>query len=187
MSVGAKPIGKDQVMAALVDATIDLIVERGLEISVRQIANRAGVNHGLVHAYFGDKRSLLRAAVDEINVRSSNDLDGAGFPRPDMASRRDGELAKALARIRLDAGEDLFSTHPVTTSWRGALASAEPALTNDQIDSKIAQAAALGLGWALYADHISELLGFDGAMRHKVESEIHELVARLGGLPTSGD
>ena len=52
----SKPAGKAEVSDALVDATIDLIVERGLGISVREIAARAaGVNHGLVHLYFGGK------------------------------------------------------------------------------------------------------------------------------------
>ena len=185
MSTTTKPAGKPQVMSALVDATIDLIVEKGLEISVRQIADRAGVNHGLVHNYFGDKANLLRAAVNEINVRSASDLDEDGFPLPDMASRRGGELAKALARIRLDAGGDLFSEHPVTSSWRDALAVSDPALSGAEIESKIAHAAALGLGWALYADHISELLHLTSARREQVEAEIHQLVANLGGLPSA--
>jgi len=186
MSDSIKPVGRGPVMAALVEATIDLIVERGLEISVRQIADRAGVNHGLVHTYFGDKQSLLAAAVEQINIRASYDLDVDGFPRPDMASRRGGELAKALARIRLDAGEDLFaSTRPVTDSWRQALTTSKPELGDEDVDLMIARSSALGLGWALYADHICELLQFDAERRAQVEADIHRLVASLGGLPNS--
>ncbi len=179
-----KPVGRQEVMSALVDATIELIVEEGLEISVRQIAARATVNHGLVHLYFGSKQCLLSTAIDEINTRAGEDLDADGFPRPDLASRRNGELAKALARIRLDAGRDLFTTHPITGSWRRALRRSDQALTDDEISTKIATAAALGLGWALYADHLCELLDIDPEQRVRTEAEVHALVADLGGLPT---
>lgn len=185
MTDSAKPAGKTSVMDALVAATIELIVERGLEISVRQIADRAGVNHGLVHAYFGNKRSLLAAAAHEINVRASQDLDPQGFPRPDMAARRNGELAKALARIHLDAGADLFSNHPVVDSWRIALAKSDENLSSAEVDSMIARSAALGLGWALYADHICELLQLDPERRSSIEADIYELIADLGGLPNT--
>ncbi|MGB5758632.1 MAG: helix-turn-helix domain-containing protein, partial [Acidimicrobiales bacterium] len=80
MSQQQKPVGKREVMAALIDATVELIVEEGLEISVRRIAARAAVNHGLIHLYFGSKQCLLSTAIDEINTRAGQDLDADGFP-----------------------------------------------------------------------------------------------------------
>ncbi len=171
--------------AALTEAAIDLIVEEGLHVSVRQIAARAGVNHGLIHTYFGSKQALLSAAADEINRRASEDADPSGFPPPDLAERRGGELAKALARIRLDAAQHLFSSHPVTESWKAALARTQPALRDDEIDTMIATSSALGLGWAMFADHLCELLDLDEARRAELDKNVAALVAELGGIPDS--
>lgn len=51
----------------LIRATADLLGEVGPNsLSIRAIAERAGVNHGLVHHYFGGKDALLRAAMEHL-------------------------------------------------------------------------------------------------------------------------
>ena len=48
----------------LIAAAADLLGEVGPRaMSVRMVAERAGVNHGLVHHYFGSKEGLMRAAM----------------------------------------------------------------------------------------------------------------------------
>ncbi len=69
-------------MAALIDATTALILEQGVTMSVRDIAMRAGVNHGLVHTYFGSKDSLLTATFGEISTRAAAEVGHTGFPQP---------------------------------------------------------------------------------------------------------
>ncbi|MEZ5229932.1 MAG: TetR family transcriptional regulator [Acidimicrobiales bacterium] len=133
--IDARPFGRDAVCDALIDATIAFIMEEGLDVSIRRIAARAGVNHGLVHAYFENKQGLLSAAVDAINQRASLEVDDDGFPPPDLASRRGGELARAVARIQLDQGKDLGSSNPISSAWRAALASSRPDLTSTEIDT----------------------------------------------------
>ncbi len=66
----ATPHGPEQVRAALVDAAARLFAEEGPKaVSVRQIAAVAGVNHGLVHHYFGSKEGLLREVVRQRATR----------------------------------------------------------------------------------------------------------------------
>jgi len=49
----------------LLDAAEHLLVEIGYAaITTRKLAERAGVNHGLVHYYFGSMESLLLSAVE---------------------------------------------------------------------------------------------------------------------------
>ncbi|CTQ61966.1 MAG: transcriptional regulator BetI [Roseibium album] len=49
---------------SLIDATVDAIHERGYsDITMAQIAKRAGVSGGLVHHYFGSKDQLLAATM----------------------------------------------------------------------------------------------------------------------------
>ncbi len=179
----SRPFGRDAVRDALIESTIDFIMEEGLDVSVRRIAARAGVNHGLVHMYFENKQGLLSAAVDAINERASDEVDDDGFPPPDLASRRGGELARAVARIQLDRGKDLGSSNPISSAWRAALSSSRPDLSSTQIDTMVATASALGLGWALFADHLSELLGIDSEQRLLLDAHVSSVIADLGGLP----
>ncbi len=121
-----KPVGRDAVMAALVEATSALILEQGVTMSVREIAQRAGVNHGLVHTYFGSKDALVTAAFGHIVARAAAELDENGFPPADLAFRRGGEVTRALARVMLDVGGDPYPSHPILPSWRTALATERP-------------------------------------------------------------
>ena len=57
--------GREAVREALLAAATELFAERGpASVSVRDIAARAGVNHGLVHRHFGSKDAVLRAVLD---------------------------------------------------------------------------------------------------------------------------
>jgi AcrR family transcriptional regulator len=50
--------------ARLVEAAVELIAERGwLGVTTRRVAERAGVNAGLVHYHFGSVENLRRAAA----------------------------------------------------------------------------------------------------------------------------
>lgn len=178
-----RPAGRAAAMRALIDATTELIVEKGLSMSVREIAARAGVNHGLVHSYFGTKQELLLAAFDDILARAAGELDDAGFPPPDLAGRRDAELAKALARVMLESSSNPFSSNPVTSSWSSALRAGQPDLTVNEIDERVIAASSLGLGYALFADHLQMQMGLDAERRAAIDARVAELVAEIGAIP----
>ena len=64
------PRGREAVRAALLDAAASCFSERGIKAtSVREIATRAGVNHGLVHRHFGSKDKLLHELLRELSAR----------------------------------------------------------------------------------------------------------------------
>ncbi len=170
-------------VAALTDAAARLIIEHGTHVSVRQIASAAGVNHGLVHTYFGTKQDLLVAAYDQINQRASAELDGDGFPPADLAERRGGELARALARMQLDDLGGLITEHPITSSWRHALAAREPDLSPEIVDEKVTIAATLALGWAVFGERLCATIEADGARRQDLNDRVNAMVAEIGGLP----
>ena len=55
---------------ALLDAAERLLVEIGYEgITTRRLAEEAGVNHGLVHYYFGSNENLLVRALERFTER----------------------------------------------------------------------------------------------------------------------
>lgn len=178
-----QPLGKKAVVAALIEAATGLIIEKGMAVSVREMAARAGVNHGLVHTYFGSKNALIQVALDGINERAAAELDPDGFPPADLASRRDAEVAKAIARVQLDTNQTPFTSHPVAGPWRNALARSQPELRDDEVDAMIAAASALALGWAMYGDQLAATLRIDGASRDDLDAHVFSLVSEMGGLP----
>ena len=59
-----QPYGRDEVVAAVIDAATVLFAERGpAAVSLREIAQAAGVNLGLIHRHIGSKADLLAAVL----------------------------------------------------------------------------------------------------------------------------
>ncbi|MDQ0324158.1 AcrR family transcriptional regulator [Rhodopseudomonas julia] len=58
---------QDERRHALIQATLDLIAEKGLKgITVREVAARAGVTNGLIRHYFSGKTQLIEAAYQSV-------------------------------------------------------------------------------------------------------------------------
>jgi len=71
--LGMEPIRR----AALIDATIAEIGAVGsLDVTVGQIARRAGVSSGLAHHYFGGKEDILLAAMRHVMREYSKEVRG---------------------------------------------------------------------------------------------------------------
>jgi len=62
----ARPLSPEERRAAIVDAIIPLLRERGRDISTRQIAEAAGVAEGTLFRAFGDKDSIIEAAIARV-------------------------------------------------------------------------------------------------------------------------
>lgn len=80
--VGMEPLRR----RALIDATISAIGERGsLDVTMSDIAGRAGVSSALAHHYFGAKDELLQATMrhllSELNADARQALAAASTPR----------------------------------------------------------------------------------------------------------
>lgn len=60
----ARPLAPDDRREAVLRATVPLLLDRGLAVSTRELAEAAGVAEGTLFRVFPDKASLVRAAVD---------------------------------------------------------------------------------------------------------------------------
>lgn len=79
-SASPKPRGRDQVVAAVLEAASALMAELGPDaVSLRMIATRANVNYGLIHRYFGSRETVLQQAVDGQMVIVGQKLRERGF------------------------------------------------------------------------------------------------------------
>ena len=90
----------------LIVAASQLLGEVGPKsVSVRMIAERAGVNHGLVHHYFGGKDALLQLAmtrlVEQHAEYARERAHGAPVPAP-LALVDDPAYLRAIVRAVLD-------------------------------------------------------------------------------------
>ncbi len=106
-----KPHGREQVTRALIEAAAELFSKYGLEaVSVRDIAAKAGVNHGLIHRHFGSKEILRRktqeflAAGIREGVGIPTDFEDALLKAFDTLEKKPA-FWRVLARTFLD-GED---------------------------------------------------------------------------------
>mgnify|MGYP003342924440 CR=1 FL=1 len=95
----------------LLAAAGDLLVDVGPHgATVREIARRAGVNHGLVHHYFGSKEQLLRAAMivllEEHRAYVKAATDGGPLPRP-LGLLDQQRYLRAIAHCVLDGELEL--------------------------------------------------------------------------------
>jgi TetR/AcrR family transcriptional regulator, repressor for neighboring sulfatase len=93
----------------LIGATLRLLATRSVAgVSVRDIAAEAGVNHGLVHRYFGAKDELIRAAVEH----ASRQVYGGDPPARTSwfvaQLRAHPEMAILVARACLDGPGELL-------------------------------------------------------------------------------
>lgn len=64
-SARARPLSIEDRQAAIIDAVIPLLAEHGRDLTSKQIAEAAGVAEGTVFRAFGDKDTLIAAAIEK--------------------------------------------------------------------------------------------------------------------------
>ncbi|MEE2673471.1 MAG: helix-turn-helix domain-containing protein [Myxococcota bacterium] len=111
MSQAAPARGSESVKAALIEAACEGLSELGPRaLSTRALGERAGVNHGQIHHYFGGKRGLLKAAMASLAAEHwHNSLERAdGSPVPPVLSlAEDTRYWRAIAHAVIEGDLDL--------------------------------------------------------------------------------
>lgn len=142
----------------LISAAADLLGEVGPQaLSLRSVAERAGVNHGLIHHYFGGKSGLLRAAmtrlVEEHAIFAREQSHGDPVPAA-LALTNDQRYLRAVVRSVLDGEMELALTElsAGVSVPRGALQHATAVRNLDEPDlaikAHVAAGMAMEMGWA---------------------------------------
>src|SRR5262245_38114204 len=71
----------------LIEAATELLADRPASaVTVREIAERAGLHHSLIHRHFGSKDELVRAVVGNIGVRYRGVVDASEPTESDPAA-----------------------------------------------------------------------------------------------------
>ncbi len=178
---------------ALLDAAEVELVRHGADASVRRIAGAAGVNHGLVHRYFGTKANLVAAVLARLAQQAAAQLDGAAQrSRPAERGRSalaldpldplvaDGPVARHLrivARLLLD-GEDVGTLQPEHPAIAVLVERAvhDGGAVPERARVGVAQAVALLFGWQLFEPF---LLDATGASPEDARADLPRALATL--------
>lgn len=163
--------GPDAVKSALIRAACEMLAELGPNaMSVRNVAIKAGVNHGQVHHYFGGKEGLIQAASAKLAKDHYNNAreraEGKIFPAP-LTLGEDSQYLSAVVRLVLDgrldvATRELDSEESVPVEARRLLTRKyQGALVPTEVKARLAIAAAIELGWAALEPYILQVAEVD--------------------------
>lgn len=176
---GKGPTGRAEVAAAILEAATDLFAERGpAATSIRDIAARSNVNHGLVFRHFGAKEQLVGAVLDHLGAQLSALLE-TDTPA-DVLQRSLDRQIRVMARTVLDgypAGQLQKRFPNIATLLDGV----RP-LYDDEVKARLAVANALALqfGWRLFAPILRSATGIeeltDAEIRQAAGAEVERMV-----------
>jgi AcrR family transcriptional regulator len=184
-----KPSGRTAVMDAVLDAATELIADRGPNaVTVRAIAQRAGVNHALVHRYFGTKEDLIAAVI----AREVSYFKGlaAQDMAPDQVFMRllaglseRQTYVRFLARAVLDGyrSGDLRPDFQLFGDVFGLVAASSPVGGADPVQLKIMVAAlgSMALGWRIFGEFLSTGLGLDTMPQEQRDAAIDGFITSV--------
>lgn len=176
---GKVPTGRAEVAAAILEAATDLFAERGpAATSIRDIAARSHVNHGLVFRHFGTKEQLVGAVLDHLGANLTALLE-ADTPADEVQRSLDRQM-RVMARTVLDgypAGQLQKRFPNIATLLDGV----RP-LYDDEVKARLAVANALALqfGWRLFAPVLRSATGIeeltDAELRAAVGAEVERIL-----------
>lgn len=174
------PTGRAEVAAAILEAATDLFAERGpAATSIRDIAARSNVNHGLVFRHFGTKENLVGAVLDHLGANLSA-LLGTDAPAAVLEASLDRQM-RVMARTVLDgypAGQLQKRFPNIATLLDGV----RP-LYDDETKARLAVANALALqfGWRVFAPILRSATGIeelsDAEISQAAGAEVQRILA----------
>jgi AcrR family transcriptional regulator len=173
--------GREGAIEAIVGAARALFVERGPDaVSLRDVARRAGVNHGLIHHYIGTREDLLRLVFASSSQQARREVDGAEGPVEALRALRraagnSDDYSRLLAWALLE-GRDPAEFHGRSPALDAIVRTGE-----DSRELRLALATAMvqTLGWKLFGSYALSAAGLDGEDLDDVRREAEALVDKL--------
>lgn len=182
-----RPSGRAQITAAVLEAAADMFSERGLEgTSVRDIAARAGVQHSVVHRYFGTKEHLYEAVIERGAQADRERVDYSGdtatMIKDGLADTRWIRAVMWGALEGRDMREYFTESRAMTPVMQGALrgdyrdAEACPAVDPRVVGAFISAAT---FGWIAMGPALVTAYGIDGLDEAELNARTAVLISGL--------
>ena len=179
----SRPFGREETIAAAIRVAADRLVSIGpSRMTVRSVADEAGVNHALVHRHLGTKEQLVSLALEslakECDVAIRRSLARGSSPMQLAALPAVRRYVRALASTLTHApGLARQSDHPVlhNLSAQG---------TAGGLDSDAAHARAIAqlstaFGFALFAPFLADAAGLPEARRGLIADNLDRALGAL--------
>ena len=180
-----RPTGREEISDAVLDAAERLFAAAGPnEVSLRAIAEEAGINYGLVHRHFGTKDELFERLMQRYAERWSKRVEAGELDYDGALEQMLGTSHDAGAYLRLLAWT-MLSERPA--SWDPHRRHAEldrlPALRADATDAELITAAGLAFayGWRFFGPFIRAALHLDDVsdddLTARMRAVLHDIVS----------
>ena len=181
-----RPSGRDEILDAVLDAADRLFAAAGpAHVSLRAIAQEAGVNYGLVHRHFGTKDDLFDQVLQRYATRWTSILDTGELGYAEVieqmlrTGRDTGDYLRLLAWTLLSDRDEQSDPHR-----RPAALDRLPALRGgDEDEATMATAAALAFafGWRFFNPFIRSALHLedveDDAVMDRMTAVLRGIIA----------
>lgn len=186
-----RPPDRAATEAALQKAALSLVERNGVlaGLNLREVAEEAGVNRGLVYHYFGSRRDLLRSALrSDAEQRLDDAAGGFGLPAAARYSRYlrtfvSHRRAAMLATLLTLDGDDSLHAVPDLHGARGRLARdvAGGALPADvDTDAFHIAMAALVYGYLVFRERFADELETEPQdLDEQVATVVEQMIGRL--------
>jgi AcrR family transcriptional regulator len=192
-----KRVGKSITKSRILDSAQQLFARRGpAAVTVRHVAEHAGVTHALVHKYFGSKDDLIKAVVYRADARRSAAAKESPSLKdvyhqllPQVMTER--EHSMMLVRSAMSGAEYVPMADRIKTTSamielarRTAASGAAPAPPPDDVDPRVLIGAitSMILGWSAIEDWLWPTTGLDPADKDEVYRQLFEIVDYLADL-----
>jgi AcrR family transcriptional regulator len=197
-----KPAGAAEIRQAVTEAAERLFRERSpADVTLREIAAEAGVNHSLLYRYFRTKEAILASVFYNVvaNIRANfiEAPEGRAALREVQYLHDAPGYARALAWAILEGTNlDLLFTDPDADGEpREEPTSAAPLKqprSDTEIDSRVVVASflVLAMGWDLYEPYLLRITGMEGVDKAVLNDHLIRISNALLALgdpdPTGG-
>ncbi len=175
-----RPTGRNEVRTAVLRAARKLLSARGTQVSLRDVADAAGVNVGLIHRHIGRKDDLLTAVMSHSLLLGTGVLEGvddAGSAVRDMLLRatRRPESSRILAWLALD--RESVVRPLIDSSARPAAAVRRMRTPPPAGDVELLLAFTALYAWPVLRDDLLDALDIPDAERETIDERLADLVA----------
>lgn len=180
-----EPAGPEEVRRALLDAAADLFAKEGVtEVSLREVAAEADVQHALIARYIGHREALIRAVFDDLTAALAKEV--MDRPLESMSFERDSVMGRwtiLLAHFAVTEPDKL----PMSTDFNPMLALAEVLAESYGQDVRSArlrgaQIVASALGWRIFERYLIAGSQLDIEV-DVLREELTAMHRRLGATP----